>query len=180
MYVKYVRVWQQEGNGNAKAGTALEPAPDGSVDVVTLCWFDGQLKWGKVGTLRDGIETPWFKGVSPPETTNAAGGPYKFRSEKVTAGTISQWDGAGARGDFPIRTGDKLFVYVLLDPKNPPKEVLLQLRANNSYDHRAFWGTVNRVTHMDPPRAGPLPEAGRWIRLEVDPSVLGVGEKARR
>jgi hypothetical protein len=180
MYVKYVRVWQQEGNGNAKAGTALEPATDGSVDVVTLCWFDGQLKWGNVGTLRDGIETPWFKGVPPPESTNVAAGPYKFRSEKVIAGTISQWDGAGARGDFPIKTGDKLFVYVLLDPKNPPKEVLLQLRANSSYDHRAFWGTVNRVTHMDPPRAGPLPEAGRWIRLEVDPSELGVGGKARR
>jgi hypothetical protein len=180
MYVKYVRVWQQEGSGNAKAGTASDPAADGSVDVVTLCWFDGLLKWGRVGTLRDGVETPWFKGVSPPEFTNGAGGPYKLRSEKVTSGTISQWDGAGARGDFPIKAGDKLFVYVFLDPKNPPKEVLLQLRANNSYDHRAFWGTVNRVTHMDPPRAGPLPEAGRWIRLEVDPSVLGVGERARR
>ena len=180
MYVKYVRVWQQEGSGNAKAGTASDPAADGSVDVVTLCWFDGLLKWGRVGTLRDGVETPWFKGVSPPKFTNGAGGPYKLRSEKVTSGTISQWDGAGARGDFPIKAGDKLFVYVFLDPKNPPKEVLLQLRANNSYDHRAFWGTVNRVTHMDPPRAGPLPEAGRWIRLEVDPSVLGVGERARR
>jgi outer membrane protein assembly factor BamB len=169
------------------AGPAGAPPPaaaglpaDNSVDVVTLCWFDGALQWGKIGTLHDGVETPWFKGGTPPASGNAPGGPYTFRSEKVTGGSIYQWDGSAARGEFPIRAGDKLFVYVLLDPKNPPFEVLLQLRANNSYDHRAFWGTVNKVTHMEPPLAGPLPETGKWIRLEVDPSVLGVGGRTRR
>jgi hypothetical protein len=181
MYVKYVRVWGQDGGSNAKAaGTAPETAPDSSVDGVTLCWFDGKLKWGKVGTLHDGVESPWFKGATPPESSNAAGGTYKFRSETIPAGIISQWDGTASRGEFPIKAGDKLFVYVLLDPKDPPFEVLLQLRANNSYDHRAFWGTVNKVTHMEPPLVGPLPATGKWVRLEVDPSVLKVGAKTKR
>jgi hypothetical protein len=181
MYVKYVRVYSQDGSGNAKAaGNSPEPAPDSSVDAVTLCWFNGKLKWGKVGTLHDGVETPWFKGASPPDPSAAAGGPYKFRSETIPSGIISQWDGSAPRGDFPIRAGDKLFVYVLLDPKDPPFEVLLQLHANNSYDHRAFWGTSNRITHMEPPLVGPLPQRGQWIRLEVDPSVLGVGDRAKR
>jgi len=166
--------------GRSVPATAASSTVDTSVDGVTLCWFDGKVKWGKVGTLHDGAETAWFKGATPPESTDGKEGPYKFRSERISTGVISQWDGVASPGDFPIKAGDKLFVYVLLDPKDPPKEVLLQLRANNSYDHRAFWGTVNMVTHMDPPLAGPLPVPGKWLRLEVDPSVLGVGDKPKR
>jgi hypothetical protein len=33
---------------------------------------------------------------------------------------------------------------------------------------------------MDPPRIAPLPERRTWIRLEVDPVVLGVGAKTKR
>jgi outer membrane protein assembly factor BamB len=155
-------------------------APDNSVDGVTLCWFDGKVQWGKIGTLRDGVETPWFQGSAPPESLSAPAGPFKHRSEKIPAGTIHQWDASASRGDFPINAGDKLFAYVLLDPKDPPAEVLLQFRSNGSYDHRAFWGTVNKVTHMEPPLAAPLPEAGKWVRLEVEPSLLGLGLKSRR
>jgi outer membrane protein assembly factor BamB len=165
--------------GKAPPITAPWP-PDLSIDGVTLCWFDGKLKWGKVGTLQDGVETPWFNGAAPPESTNAADSPFKYRRENIPGGSIHQWDAYASRGDFPIKAGDKLFVYVFLDPGDPPKEVLLQLRANGSYDHRAFWGTVNRVTHMEPPRAGDLPAPGTWIRIEVDPSMLGLGAKTKR
>jgi len=159
---------------------AAEVPSDASVDVVTLCWFDGKMSWGKVGTILDGAETAWFKGQVPPESTKAPGGPFKYRHEKIPAGTIHQWDADAGRGEFPIPAGAKLFATVFLDPQDPPSEILLQLRSNGSYDHRAFWGTVNKVTHMEPPLAGPLPEAGTWIRLEVDPALLGVGVKAKR
>jgi beta-glucanase (GH16 family) len=165
--------------GSPNPATALDPASDNSVDGVTLCWFNGKLKWGKVGILREGEETPWFNGATPRESTNADGQPYKFRKENIPGGSINQWDAYAAHGDFPIKAGDKLFVYVFLDPQDPPFEILLQLRANNSYDHRAFWGTVNKITHMEPPLTGPLPAAGKWIRLEVDPSVLNVGVKSK-
>lgn len=147
---------------------------------MTLCCFNGKLKWGKVGTLHDGVEAPWFDGATALESTNAGEGPYKFRKENAPGGSISQWDAYAAHGDFPIRAGDKLFVYVLLFPEDPPFEVLLQLRASGSYDHRAFWGTANKVTHMEPPLAGPLPATGKWVRLEVDPSVLNVGLKTKQ
>lgn len=167
-------------DGAPPAQVAPTVQGDSSVEGVTLCWFDGKIKWGKVGTLRDGVETPWFNGATPPESSGPAGGPFKFRSEKIPAGTIYQWDAFGSRGDFPVKTGDRLFVYVFLDPAEPSKEILLQLKANGSYDHRAFWGTTNLVSHMEPPLAGPLPKAGSWIRLEVEPSVLGVGAKPKR
>jgi hypothetical protein len=57
---------------------------------------------------------------------------------------------------------------------------LLQLRANGSYDHRGFWGTANMITHMDPPQAGPMPAANKWIRLEVASAVLNIGVNSRR
>ena len=138
------------------------------------------MKWGKIGTLRDGVEQPWLEGKTPPESTPGNGSPFKYRREKIATGIIHQWDATAGRGDFPIKPGDKLFVYVFLDPKDPPLEALLQLRANGSYDHRAFWGTTNKVTHMEPPLVAPLPAGGTWTRLEVDPVVLGVGGKPKR
>jgi hypothetical protein len=84
------------------------------------------------------VETAWFKSQVPPESTKGPGGPFKHRHEKIPAGTIHQWDAGAARGEFPIPAGAKLFVTVFLDPQDPPSEILLQLRSNGSYDHRAF------------------------------------------
>jgi hypothetical protein len=39
--------------------------------------------------------------------------------------------------------GDKLVCWVYLDPKNPPREILLQFEtaaAGWDWEHRAYWG----------------------------------------
>ena len=77
---------------------------------------------------------------------------------------------------------DHFFGYIYLDPKNPPKTVMLQIYANKNWNHRAYWGEdkipygigKNGPHHL---HMGPLPEAGKWVRLEVSANKIGVDEK---
>jgi RHS repeat-associated protein len=73
--------------------------------------------------------------------------------------------------------GDKLVVYVYLDPVNPPSEVMLQWN-DGSWEHRAFWGQ-NKIAWGLPNTEsryyeGALPATGRWVRLEVPASQVGL------
>ena len=77
-----------------------------------------------------------------------------------------------------IGEGDRLFAYVYLDPANPPKELMLQFN-DGPWEHRAYWGedlidwgqagTASRLA------MGPLPEAGKWVRLEVEAAKVALG-----
>ncbi len=74
--------------------------------------------------------------------------------------------------------GDRLFAYVYLDPKNPPKAIMLQFHVDG-WDHRANWGDADAITHGQkgtPEKVlmGPLPAAGKWVRLEVEAARLGL------
>ena len=60
---------------------------------------------------------------------------------------------------------------------NPPTEIMLQW-TNGSWDHRAYWGAnvIDYGTDGSTSRRymGPLPLAGRWVRLEVPASSVGL------
>jgi hypothetical protein len=76
-----------------------------------------------------------------------------------------------------VERGDVLFAYVWLDPASTPKEVMLQFNDGN-WEHRAYWGEdrigwgVNGTVSRR--RMGDLPPAGRWVRLEVPASAVGL------
>ena len=77
-----------------------------------------------------------------------------------------------------IAAGDRLFAYVYIDPKDPPKAVMLQFHTKN-WDHRANWGDSDIIPFGEkgtPEKLemGPLPEAGKWVRLEVEAAALGL------
>jgi hypothetical protein len=84
----------------------------------------------------------------------------------------------GATRTLAVAAGERLFAYVYLDRENPPLQVMLQWNDGASWDHRAYWGasklpwgiegTVSRR------RMGDLPEPGRWVRLEVDATEVGL------
>ena len=77
---------------------------------------------------------------------------------------------------------DEFFAYAFLDPKNPPKQVMLQFN-DGTWEHRAYWGqslipygrenTVARV------KMGPLPELGKWVRLSVNAKKIGLKPNAK-
>ena len=72
---------------------------------------------------------------------------------------------------------DEFFAYVYLDPKNPPKQIMLQFN-DGSWSRRAYWGeslipygkenTTSRI------KIGPLPELKKWVRLSVTAKNMGL------
>ena len=70
-----------------------------------------------------------------------------------------------------------MFAHVYLDPKNLPKQIMLQWNDGN-WEHRAYWGE-NQIAwgvHNSPSRrpVGDLPKAGEWVRLEVAAADVGL------
>ncbi len=79
----------------------------------------------------------------------------------------------------PLRVGpeDILFSYVYIDPKSPPREIMMQWN-NGSWEQRAFWGDdiIKFGAAGTPSRRhiGPLPKSGEWARLEIPARQLGI------
>lgn len=129
------------------------------------------------------FEFVWIEDRELPAGANAQGNsPWEFVDKEngpVFEGNVSTVRVAEGlsqhffdKATAPLRIGkdDVLFAYVYLDPENPPQEIMLQFN-DGSWDHRAYWGE-NRIEwggDGSPSRLhlGPLPEAGKWIRLEV-------------
>ncbi len=103
-----------------------------------------------------------------------------FSGEKASrrqGSGITQHFFTGANPGLKIGEGDKFFAYVYLDPKNPPKTVMLQFN-DGTWEHRAFWGddaiafgSGDTDGHR---RLGDLPKTGEWVRLEVDAARVGL------
>jgi len=82
-----------------------------------------------------------------------------------------------------IQAGDKVFAYVYLDPKDPPKAIMLQYHSHN-WDHRANWGDLDAIPYGNkntPEKLdmGSLPETGKWVRLEVEARALDLKPGAK-
>src|SRR5438132_13701804 len=79
---------------------------------------------------------------------------------------------------MPVNAGDKLFTYGFLDINNMPREIMLEWKDANSWEHRAYWGqnTINFGVDGTSSRhyMGPIPKASTWVRLEVPASAVGL------
>ena len=89
-----------------------------------------------------------------------------------------------AKEPIVLASGDSLYVNVWMDAANPAKTLMLQAHSNEkgTWGHRGFWGE-DRITYggigEDSPghRAmGPLPEIGKWVRLEIPVEQIGFVE----
>lgn len=85
--------------------------------------------------------------------------------------------------DLTLSSGDRFFVHVYLDPKAPPKAIMLQFHSGG-WGHRANWGDPDAIPYgtkgtTEKVQVGALPEAGKWVRLEVEASVVGLKPGAR-
>ncbi|HBI43305.1 MAG TPA: hypothetical protein DDY78_10680 [Planctomycetales bacterium] len=143
-------------------------------DTREVVWLDDAPPPGAV--LQGNEGTASWKFVTKPAPV--------FSGEKAhtrTAQGLSQHFFTGATPPLHISAGDKLFAYVWLDPKNPPKEIMLQFN-DGSWEHRAYWGGnhIDWGVEKTPNRLpmGPLPEVGKWTRLEVDAQAVGLADGA--
>jgi len=132
-------------------------------------WVEDELP---TGAVPDGDE-PWtWLGTNPY--------PYSelLYSQSVIGAGIHQHYFHSATQTLTVNAGDWLIAYVYLDPANLPNEIMLQWHDGVSWEHRAYWGANNIPWGTDATNArrymGPLPPAGRWMRLEVPASSVGL------
>ncbi len=120
------------------------------------------------------------------------GGEWNWSSDSAAVGARSRSQKAEpdkkiqhfALNLAPIRVGprDTLFINIFLDSADPPQEVLIQWNDGQTMNdggwmHRAFWG-ADKIPFGKPDspsrrRLGDLPEAGKWVRLEVPAKLVG-------
>jgi mono/diheme cytochrome c family protein len=144
-----------------------EPSPLTQNDKV---WFDDELP---VGAKPQGNGPAPWKFVTAPEHPVHSGKNSTVRTGKG----ITQHYFTGAKQPLVINENDRLFAYVYLDPKDPPETVQLQFN-DGTWEHRAHWGADkafgsgrNNVSNKP---MGPLPETGKWVRLEVPVATVGL------
>jgi hypothetical protein len=73
---------------------------------------------------------------------------------------------------LPIASGDKISVWIWIDPINTPTEIMLAFREGTSFEHRAYWGAnsiADGVNGTDSRRQinASIPPTGQWVRLDV-------------
>ncbi|MEX2117980.1 MAG: hypothetical protein WD847_00095 [Pirellulales bacterium] len=89
-----------------------------------------------------------------------------------------------ARIPFEVRPGEHLFAYVYVPADQLPETIMLQWHDGQNWEHRAYWGQ-DKIDVGQPGTAsrqpmGPLPEPGRWVRLEVPAKAVGLEGQAVR
>jgi hypothetical protein len=138
-------------------------------------WVDDDLPAGAVRQGNEGANS--WKWVSAPRPVFSG-----KRATVRTAKGLSQHVFSGVRDPLRIGAGDKFFAHVYLDPKDPPKTIMLQFN-DGTWEHRAYWGanTIPWGTDNSPARRhmGKLPAPGKWVRLEVGARHIGLNEGAR-
>ena len=137
-------------------------------------WFDDMLP---AGAKPAGNPGPWTF-VEGPDHPVYSG---KNSSTRTGNGLIQHFF-TGATDPFVIAENDILFAYVYLDPDNPPETVQLQFN-DGSWEHRAHWGADKAHgagrNNASNKLLGPLPEVGKWVRLEVPAATVGLKPGAK-
>ena len=152
--------------------------------------YSDPLPEAALGELKLG-DAIWFDDELPPGAKPQGDGPYQWKfvtapDHPVHSGKNSSIrTGTGLTQHFfdsaspKLRVGNpgRLFAYVYLDPDNPPETIQLQFN-DGSWNHRAYWGAdkAHGAGQKGPANfhAGELPETGKWIRLEVDATSVGL------
>lgn len=151
-----------------------DPTPDAApaLEPTDFVWIDDELP---AGAKPEG-NTPW-EFVSKENFPVLSG----TKASTRTATDLSQHFFTGASNPLRVGEGDRLFAHVFIDPANPPQEIMLQWN-DGKWEHRATWGAdvIPWGEANSPSRfpAGPLPEAGKWVRIEVEAAKVGLNAGA--
>ena len=137
-----------------------------------IVWVDDAIPIGATETPESGFNRKWVfvtKDVREPVAGE--------RSVKLEAKGLMQVVAMNAKPALRVGEGDTLFAHIWIDPKNPPKEIMIQWHTTN-WLHRVYWGEnridwgKDRTTERRP--RGELPEAGKWVKLEIPAAQVGI------
>ena len=139
--------------------------------------------------LEKQVERAWFEDKVPVGAT--PGGSWEWttltrravHTEKSAFGLYGHWFDGDPVG-LAVGKGDMLYGYVFVPASNRPLMVALEWNDGKDWEHRAFWGAdhlkdgkANTASRF---RAGDLPEAGQWARLEVPAAKVGLEGRTLR
>jgi mono/diheme cytochrome c family protein len=131
-----------------------------------VVWIDDALPAGAKSA------TPWTFVGKPDHPVHSG-----EKSLRLAVNGLGQHYCEGAAPGLKVGDGDVLFAHVYIDPLDQPKEIMLQWHSD-SWKHRAYWGenvipwgTENTTERV---KMGPLPETGKWVRLEVPAAKVGI------
>lgn len=130
------------------------------------------------------LEQVWFEDSFPEGAqVGSSGHELTFVDTPVHSGKKALKRGTGQNfydyGAQPLEVpqAGRFFVHVYLDPSDLPEEVMIQFHTG-AWQHRALWGQdiIEFGTKGTTERfvAGPLPEPGKWVRLEVAAESMGL------
>jgi hypothetical protein len=157
-----------------------------SINGIAFTLYGGRATWDAAGKSRP--VTPWVEDALPAGASIGSAqfswvsnnpAPYsgKLSLQSVLTSGFHQNYFVNATTPLPIGVGDLLYVYVYLDPVNPPSELMLQWN-DGTWEHRAYWGANLILFGSSGTTArrymGPRPATGQWIRLEVPAAQVGL------
>ncbi|HVS53710.1 MAG TPA: glycoside hydrolase family 9 protein [Opitutaceae bacterium] len=138
-------------------------------------YVDDAVPAGAITSTNGGDSWSWVT-ASP-----AAESGTKSHQSALAAG-LHEHAFMNASNALVIGTGDRMFVYVYIDPANAPQTLMLSWNDGSSWEHRAYWGadkisygTAGTPGHYN---AGALPASGQWVKLEVPASAVGLEGKS--
>ncbi len=165
-----------------------------TVSGMAFVLYDGRATWDRAGKAPGTRKsTVWLEDALPAGAVTGTPGGWQWVSanpapfsgglahQSTLAAGIHQHQFKSATATLSVGVGDTLYTYVYLDPANPPSEVMLQWHDGLNWAHRAYWG-ANRIAWGTDGTAsrrymGPLPAAGKWVRLEVPAAQVGLEGK---
>ena len=149
------------------------PATDtNAVKITETVWVDDDFPAGaKAAVNASTAPTTWIDSAKGPVFSG------KRALMRKGTGVAQDFFTDASQPLTPTATG-KFFAHVYLDLLDPPKAIMLQFHTDG-WKHRANWGdeeAINYGIKNTPEKVlmGKLPEAGKWVRLEVSAAKLGI------
>jgi len=141
-------------------------------DPKEMVWIDDDFPPKADAKVQEGAEGPrWVKGADVPVFSGE-------RALELAGKGLQQISYAHCAGPLTVGAGSRLFAYVYLDPRDPPKAIMLQYHTED-WRARANWGDEDAIPFgakgtTEKVQIGALPETGKWVRLEVEAAQLGL------
>jgi len=148
----------------------IEPAPP--KEEKEFVWLDDDFPPGaKPQSNHPGQNAQWVTAAEGPVFSGN-------RALKHSDTGLVQDYYTGGAAPLEVPAAGEFFANVFLDPADPPKAIMLQFH-KDGWMHRAVWGDYDVIQFGKPGTTekvnmGPVPDAGKWTRLEVDAVKIGL------
>ncbi len=171
--------------GPETSGVEVRVKSEGDVAEGEIQLLD--VAWEQV-PVTDRAERAWFDRKVPEGAVSE--GNWQWDTEKHKRATHTEPAAAGVHGHrfhtapvgFQVEPGEHLFAWVFIVPEQKPETIMLEWHDGQNWEHRAYWGDdkigVGQPNTTSRFSMGPLPEAGKWVRLEVPAKSVGLENKS--